>query len=159
VFRGVVFFRPVLTVGKRAVITTMLQRQAVAAWDQYIAAFESHAAPARPLLTVKGDKPTLIDLNVNGDVAEDSSSLDRSGTDSKCKGGRGREGSRRLRSHTRIYAPDCKIGRGQKDRAAQLRRAIDHGAIETIACTSLRYAFASGVSHEQEIRSSNRDRT
>jgi hypothetical protein len=51
-----------------AVITTTLQPQTVAAWDKYIAAFEK--APARGPLLVKGNKPTLIDLNVNGDVPD-----------------------------------------------------------------------------------------
>jgi hypothetical protein len=52
------------------VITTTLQPSAVAAWDRYIAEFERTPAPSRPLLSVKGEKPQLCDLNVDGDVAD-----------------------------------------------------------------------------------------
>jgi hypothetical protein len=55
---------------KAAVITTTLRQQTVVAWDKYIAAFERTAAPSRPLLRVKSEKPALVDLNVNGDVAD-----------------------------------------------------------------------------------------
>jgi hypothetical protein len=68
VFRGIVFFVLCSRLMNGAVITTTLQSQTVAAWDQYIAAFER--APARPPLPVKGEKPTLVDLNVNGDVPD-----------------------------------------------------------------------------------------
>jgi putative flippase GtrA len=68
VFRGVVFFLICSRLMHGAVITTTLQPQTVAAWDRYIATFEQ--APPRPSLTLKGDKPTLIDLNVNGEVPD-----------------------------------------------------------------------------------------
>jgi putative flippase GtrA len=68
VFRGLVLFALCSQLVDGAVITTTLQPQAVASWDKYIAAFEH--APLRPPLTVKGDKPTLIDLNVNGEVPD-----------------------------------------------------------------------------------------
>jgi putative flippase GtrA len=68
VFRGIVFFLICSRLMNGAVITTTLQSQTVAAWEKYIAAFEK--APARGPLLVKGDKPTLIDLNVNGDVPD-----------------------------------------------------------------------------------------
>ena len=68
VFRGVVFFLICSRLMHGAVITTTLQPQTVAAWDRYIAAFEQ--APAQPLIPIKGDKPTLIDLNVNGEVPD-----------------------------------------------------------------------------------------
>lgn len=68
VFRGVVFFVICSRLMNGAVITTTLQPQTVAAWDKYIATFEQ--APARSLLPIKGDKPTLIDLNANGDVPD-----------------------------------------------------------------------------------------
>jgi hypothetical protein len=51
-----------------AVITTTLQSQTVAAWDTYVAGFER--GPARGPIPAKGDKPTLIDLNVNGDIPD-----------------------------------------------------------------------------------------
>jgi putative flippase GtrA len=70
VFRGILFLALFAPHAKAAVITTTLQPQAVAAWDKYIAVFERTPAPSRPLLTVKGEKPTLADLNPNGDVAE-----------------------------------------------------------------------------------------
>jgi putative flippase GtrA len=68
VFRGIIFLLICSRFMNGAVITTTLQPQTVAAWDKYIAAFES--APARGPLPVKGEKPTLIDLNVNGDVPD-----------------------------------------------------------------------------------------
>jgi putative flippase GtrA len=68
VFRGVVFLVICSRMMQGAVITTTLQSQTVAAWNQYVAGIEK--SPARELLTVKGDKPTLIDLNVNGDVPD-----------------------------------------------------------------------------------------
>lgn len=68
VFRGVVLFLLCSHLMRGAVITTTLQPQTVAAWDKYIAAFER--APARPELQIKGDKPTLVDLNVNGEVPD-----------------------------------------------------------------------------------------
>lgn len=67
-FRAIVFFALFCPHAKAAVITTTLQPQTVAAWDRYISAFE-HAA-SRPLLDVKGDKPALMDLNVNGEIAD-----------------------------------------------------------------------------------------
>jgi putative flippase GtrA len=70
VFRGIVFFVLCSHLARGAVITTTLQPQTVAAWDQYIAAFEHTPAAMRSLLSIKGDKPTLLDLNVNGDVAD-----------------------------------------------------------------------------------------
>jgi putative flippase GtrA len=66
VFRGIVFCALLWHPAKAAVITTTLQLQTVAAWDKYIAEFEK--APARPLLSVNGNKPTLVDLNPNGEV-------------------------------------------------------------------------------------------
>jgi putative flippase GtrA len=68
VFRGLIFFVVCSRLINGAVITTTLQPQTVAAWDKYIANFER--TPARPLLPVKGEKPTLMDLNVNGDVPD-----------------------------------------------------------------------------------------
>jgi putative flippase GtrA len=68
VFRGIVFFVICSRVMHGAVITTTLQPQTVSAWDKYIAAFE-HAPPRGPI-PIKGEKPTLIDLNVNGDVPD-----------------------------------------------------------------------------------------
>jgi putative flippase GtrA len=69
VFRGLVFLALFFPHPARAaVITTTLQSQTVASWDKYIAAFER--APARPPLQVNQDKPTLIDLNGNGDVPD-----------------------------------------------------------------------------------------
>src|SRR5580658_7724351 len=68
VFRGVIFFLICSRLMSGAVITTTLQPQTVAAWDKYVAAFEG--APARALLQVSGSKPTLIDLNVNGEVPD-----------------------------------------------------------------------------------------
>ena len=115
VFRGVVFFVLCSQLVKGAVITTTLQRQAVEAWDQYIAPFERTPAPSRPLLIVKGDKPTLIDLNVNGDVAEGFIyhwigaelipnakvvAVERVLED--------------YDRYTRIYAPDCKLAEAKK---------------------------------------------
>jgi len=68
VFRGLVFFVICSRLLHGAVITTTLQPQTVVSWNRYIDVFEK--APSRPLLEVKGDKPTLIDLNVNGDVPD-----------------------------------------------------------------------------------------
>jgi putative flippase GtrA len=68
VFRVIVFCALLCHQAKGAVITTTLQPQTVAAWDKYISAFER--APARPLLQVKGEKPTLMDLNANGEVPD-----------------------------------------------------------------------------------------
>jgi putative flippase GtrA len=68
VFRGIIFCLLFCPPSKAAVITTTLQSQTVGAWDRYISAFEK--APPRGPLLVKGDKPTLIDLNVNGDVPD-----------------------------------------------------------------------------------------
>jgi putative flippase GtrA len=71
VFRGLVFFALFCPhPAKAAVITTTLQQQTVVAWGKYIAAFERTPPPSRPLLVVKGEKPTLLDLNVNGDVED-----------------------------------------------------------------------------------------
>jgi hypothetical protein len=53
---------------KAAVITTTLQPQTAAAWDRYIASFE--VGVTHPELNVKGDKPVLMDLNVNGEVPD-----------------------------------------------------------------------------------------
>lgn len=68
VFRVVVFLALLSAQTNAAVITTTLQPRTVAAWDRYIAAFE--ASPSRPLLNVKGDKPVLLDLNVDGEVPD-----------------------------------------------------------------------------------------
>lgn len=66
VFRGLVVV--LLCSASGAVITTTLQPQTGAAWDKYIDAFER--GPVRPPLPVKGDKPSLMDLNVNGEVPD-----------------------------------------------------------------------------------------
>lgn len=68
VFRGIVFLALFVPHAKGAVITTTLQPQTVAAWDRYIATFES--GTPRPVLNVKGDKPMLMDLNPDGEVPD-----------------------------------------------------------------------------------------
>jgi putative flippase GtrA len=68
VFRGVIFFVICSRLMSGAVITTTLQPQTVAAWEKYIAAFER--GPARSAPPIKGDKPTLIDLNASGEVPD-----------------------------------------------------------------------------------------
>jgi putative flippase GtrA len=69
VFRGFILFAVLLPHPARAaMITTTLQPQTVAAWDRYIAGFDH--GTIRPALTVKGDKPALMDLNPNGDVPD-----------------------------------------------------------------------------------------
>jgi putative flippase GtrA len=68
VFRAVVLLALFTTHAKAAVITTTLQPQTAAAWDRYITGFEM--GTFRPILTPKGDKPMLMDLNANGEVAD-----------------------------------------------------------------------------------------
>jgi putative flippase GtrA len=68
VFRGVVFVLLCSQLMNGAVVTTTLQPQTIAAWDKYIAAFEK--ATARAPLEVKAGKPTLMDLNGNGEVPD-----------------------------------------------------------------------------------------
>lgn len=70
VFRSVVVLLLYAGFMNGAVITTTLQPQTVVAWDKYIAEFEKTPAASRPLLQVKAEKPTLVDLNVNGEVPE-----------------------------------------------------------------------------------------
>jgi putative flippase GtrA len=68
VFRGLVFFALLCSQAKAAVITTTLQPQTVAAWDRYITTFD--LGTFRPALNPKGEKPMLMDLNVNGEVPD-----------------------------------------------------------------------------------------
>ncbi len=68
VFRGIVIVLLFSHFANGAVITTTLQPQTVAAWDRYITAFD--VGMIRPILTVKGEKPVLMDLNINGEVAD-----------------------------------------------------------------------------------------
>jgi putative flippase GtrA len=70
VFRSIVLLALVCPHAKAAVITTTLQPQTVAAWNEYIAKFERTPLESRPLLGVKESKVTLSDLNVNGEVPE-----------------------------------------------------------------------------------------
>ncbi|MGA3188240.1 MAG: GtrA family protein [Bryobacteraceae bacterium] len=115
VFRGVVFFVLCSQLMKGAVITTTLQAPAVVAWNQYIVEFERTPAPSRPLLGIKGDKPTLADLNVNGDVPEGFIHHwigavmipDR-------KVAAVENVLRDYENYTRIYAPDCKLAEANK---------------------------------------------
>ena len=67
VLRGALLF-VLCSHANAAVITTTLQPQTVTAWDRYIATFDG--GTFRPLLTPKGDKPVLMDLNINGEVPD-----------------------------------------------------------------------------------------
>jgi hypothetical protein len=55
---------------RAAVITTTLQPQTAAAWNEYIAKFDREPLQSRPLLSVKEGKVALSDLNVNGEVPD-----------------------------------------------------------------------------------------
>jgi putative flippase GtrA len=68
VFRALFFLALLTPHTKAAVITTTLQPQTVAAWDHYMATFD--VGTIRPILNPKGDKPLLMDLNVNGEVPD-----------------------------------------------------------------------------------------
>jgi putative flippase GtrA len=68
VFRAILFLAIFCPHTRAAVITTTLQPQTVAAWDRYISTFE--VGTFRPVLNPKGDKPVLMDLNVNGEVPD-----------------------------------------------------------------------------------------
>src|ERR1035438_555162 len=68
VVRGLAIFVLFGAHAQAAVITTTLQPQTAAAWDRYITAFDM--GMFRPILSPKGDKPVLMDLNVNGEVPE-----------------------------------------------------------------------------------------
>jgi putative flippase GtrA len=116
VFRGLVFCALLCPPSaKAAVITTTLQPQAVAAWDRYIAEFERTPAPSRPLMKVKGDKPQLDDLNVDGDVAdgfihhwigaETIPNATVAGVEKVLEG---------YDRYAQIYAPDCKLAEAKK---------------------------------------------
>jgi hypothetical protein len=116
VFRGLVFCALLCPPSaKAAVITTTLQPQAVAAWDRYIAEFERTPPPSRPLLKVKGDKPQLDDLNVDGDVAdgfihhwigaETIPNATVAGVEKVLEG---------YDRYAQIYAPDCKLAEAKK---------------------------------------------
>ena len=52
-----------------AVFTTKLQSHTIAAWDRYVETAERQNANGRPPLNPIGDKPVLVDLNPNGDLA------------------------------------------------------------------------------------------
>lgn len=55
-----------------AVLTTKLQDNTIAAWNVYIERAErSIAAPDRPMMNLRGDGPSLADLNPNGDNADE----------------------------------------------------------------------------------------
>ena len=140
VFRGIVFFVLCSRLMHGAVITTTLQPQTVASWDKYIATFEH--APPRPLISVKGEKPTLIDLNVNGDVPDGfihhwiGAELIPATT--VCIRG---ACARRLRSLCPDLFAGSENGGGEEDRSAQLRCALDHGAAGRTAALCVRHAF------------------
>jgi hypothetical protein len=53
-----------------AVFTTKLQSNTVAAWDKYIDRFEHSGFEARPMLDLRGDGPTLVDLDPTGESAQ-----------------------------------------------------------------------------------------
>jgi putative flippase GtrA len=113
VFRGIVFFALFCPHSKAAVITTTLQPQTVAAWDRYISAFE--LGTFRPILEPKGDKPTLMDLNANGDVADGfihhwiGAELIPNSTVSTVE-----KVLEDYDHYTRIYAPELKLAEARK---------------------------------------------
>jgi putative flippase GtrA len=113
VFRGIVFLLLFSALGKGAVITTTLQPQTVAAWDRYITSFDK--GPSRPILNVKGEKPVLMDLNINGEVADGyihhwiGAQLIPNATVATVE--------RVLEDYdhyTRVYAPDLKLAEAKK---------------------------------------------
>lgn len=65
---GVLFLQAVAA--PAAVFTTKLQNSTIAAWEKYIDRFEHSGFEARPMLDLRGDGPTLIDLNPTGQDAQ-----------------------------------------------------------------------------------------